>query len=97
MLDQWNWLTIKLTVSEIFGEQAVKEQFYIHWKSERHSVMSDSLWPHGLIQARILEWVAYLPNPGIELGSPALQADSLPTELWGKPPYPLKAHVIFFY
>jgi len=27
-----------------------------------------------------------LPNPGIELGSPVLQADSLPTELSGKPP-----------
>ena len=27
----------------------------------------------------------YLPNPGIEPGSPALQADSLPTELQGKP------------
>ena len=27
-----------------------------------------------------------LPNPGIERGSPALQADSLPTELQGKPP-----------
>ena len=26
-----------------------------------------------------------LPNPGIELGSPACQADSLPTELSGKP------------
>ena len=26
-----------------------------------------------------------LPNPGIESGSPALQADSLPTELQGKP------------
>ena len=25
-----------------------------------------------------------LPNPGIEPGSPAFQADSLPTELWGK-------------
>ena len=43
---------------------------------------------------RILEWVAYtfssslyrLTSPGIELGSPALQADSLPTELAGKPP-----------
>ena len=38
---------------------------------------------------RILEWVAYpfsrdLPNSGIKLGSPALQADSLPTELLGK-------------
>ena len=28
---------------------------------------------------------ADLPKPGIELGSPALQVDSLPTELWGKP------------
>ena len=26
-----------------------------------------------------------LPDPGIEPGSPALQADSLPTELQGKP------------
>ena len=26
-----------------------------------------------------------LPNPGIEPGSPAMQADSLPTELQGKP------------
>ena len=85
---------------------------------------------HGILQARILEWVAFpffrgssqprdwtqvsciaggfftsratredqeywsgepirspadLPNPGIELGCPALKADSLPTELWGKP------------
>ena len=45
----------------------------------------------GILQARTLEWVAYpfsreLPNPGIEPGSPALQADSLPAELPGKPP-----------
>ena len=85
---------------------------------------------HGILQARILEWVAFpfsrgsseprdwtqvsrteggfftswasreaqeywsgqpipspgdLPDPGIEPGSPALQADSLPTELLGKP------------
>ena len=38
----------------------------------------------------ILEWVDYpfsvpLPNPGIKPGSPALQADSLPAELPGKP------------
>ena len=85
---------------------------------------------HGILQARILEWVAFpfprgfsqprdrtqvshivgefliswatmeaqeywsgqpipslanLPDPGIQLGSPALQADSLPTELSEKP------------
>ena len=39
---------------------------------------------------RILEWVAYpfssnFPNPGIKPGSPALQVDSLPAELPGKP------------
>ena len=43
---------------------------------------------HEVLQARILEWVA-IPisrvssNPGIEPGSPALQADSLPSELQG--------------
>ena len=26
-----------------------------------------------------------LPDPGIEPGSPELQADNVPTELWGKP------------
>ena len=85
---------------------------------------------HGILQARILEWVAFpfsressqprdqtqvsrtagrffttwatrkaqgywsgqpipslgeLPNPGIKAGSPALQVDSLPAELPGKP------------
>ena len=45
---------------------------------------------HGILQARILEWVAVpfsrgSSNPGIELGSPALKADSLPMELSGKP------------
>ena len=50
---------------------------------------------HGILQARILEWIAYpfpggLPDPGIKPGSPALQVDSLPTELSGKPPNVLK-------
>ena len=48
---------------------------------------------HGILQARILEWVAFPfsrdplvdPNPGIEPRSPALQADSLSTEPQGKP------------
>ena len=36
---------------------------------------------HGILQARILEWVTFpsagdLPDPGIKPGSPALQADS---------------------
>ena len=41
---------------------------------------------HGILQARILEWVAVpspgdLPDTGTEPASPALQADSLLTEL----------------
>ena len=37
---------------------------------------------HGILQARILQWVAIpspkdLPNPGIQPGFPALQVDSL--------------------
>ena len=58
------------------------------------------LWPmgyslpgsfvHGILQARILEWVAisspgYPPNPGIEPRFPELQADFLPPEPPGKP------------
>ena len=45
---------------------------------------------HGILQARLLEWVA-IPfsrgssQPGIEPGSPALQADSLSAEPPGKP------------
>jgi len=40
---------------------------------------------HAILQARILEWIAIcspgdLPNPGMELRSPTLQADSLPAE-----------------
>ena len=44
---------------------------------------------HGILQARILEWVPFafpgdLPNLGIEPRSTALQADSLPAEPQGK-------------
>ena len=45
---------------------------------------------HGILQARILQWVAILfsrglPNPGIEPRSPSPQVDSLPAEPPGKP------------
>ena len=44
----------------------------------------------GILQERILEWVAIpfsqgFPNPGIKPRSPTLQADSLPSEPPGKP------------
>ena len=45
---------------------------------------------HGILQARILEWVAFpfsrgLPKPGIAPRFPTLQADSLPAESSGEP------------
>ena len=45
---------------------------------------------HGILQARIQEWVAFpfprgLPNPGIEPRSPTLWVDSLPAKPQGKP------------
>ena len=45
---------------------------------------------HGILQARILECVAFLspgdlPNPWIETRSPTLQVDSLLAEPQGKP------------
>ena len=44
---------------------------------------------HGILHARILQWVANpfsrgSSDPGIKPGSPALQADSLPSEPPGK-------------
>ena len=63
-------------------------------ESVSHSVMPSSLWPHELAhqvplsmefsrqeyQSRLLfPFLGDFPDPGIEPGSPALQADSLPT------------------
>ena len=64
------------------------------WFSQK--VVSDSCDPmpgfsvHGILQARILEWVAISfsrgsSHPGINPRPPTLQEDSLSTELWGKP------------
>ena len=45
---------------------------------------------HGILQARLLEWVAIpfsrdLPNPRIEPKPPTLQMDSIPSETPQKP------------
>ena len=65
-------------------------------KSEGRSVVSDSLWPHGLYSPwnspgqnagvgslSLLQGI--FPTQGSKPRSPALQSDSLPTELRGKP------------
>ena len=65
-----------------------------HTESESHSAVSDSLRPIQFMEfSRPEYWRGYpfpslgdLPNPGITLRSSALQADSLPAELWRNPP-----------
>ena len=85
----WSWNCVSLL-------QTIK------WKvSVSHSVVSNSsrsmdssplsFSVHGILQARILEWVANpfardLPNPGIKPRSPTLKGDSLLSEPPGKPP-----------
>ena len=54
----------------------------IPWTEEPGGPQSISI--HGILQARVLEWVAISfsrvrPDPGIEPSSPSVQADSLPT------------------
>ena len=65
---------------------------------------------HGILQARILEWVVFPfpgnpPDPGIKPRSAALQADSLPSEPPGQPYFmcgyllsghSLKSHFLYF-
>ena len=69
------------------------------------SVVSDSLWLHGLCspwnspgqnteEGSLPFSRGSLPNPGIEPRSPALQADSLPAESQGKPIVPKKSALI---
>ena len=91
---------IQVIVSLEFRVQA-EQSSVCKWKWKWScTVVSDSLQPrdcslsgssiHGILQARILEWVPFpspgdLPNPGIEPGSPALEADALTSEPPGKP------------
>ena len=67
--------------------------YFLKRESESCSGMSDSATPRTIVRAilqdRIMEWGAFsfsgnLTDPVIELGSPALQADSLSTELSGR-------------
>ena len=56
---------------------------------------------HGILQARILEWVAFpsaedLPNPGIKPRSPVFRADSLPAEPPGKPAVTVDLHCALY-
>ena len=76
------------------------------WVSQSCPILSEPMdyTVHGILQARILEWVA-IPfsrgssrspqsSPGIELRSPALQANTLPSELPEKPIQPVIQKIV---
>ena len=82
-------IPIILLILHIWKQRSWKES-----ESESHSAVSDSWQPlglvHGILQARILEWVAFpfsreSSQPRIKSRSPTLQVDSLPSEPQGKP------------
>ena len=77
------------------ADKAFDKTQHPFWQSVQFCDPMDCSGPgssvHGILQARILEWVAIpfskgLPDPRIEPGSPALQADSLLSMAPGKPP-----------
>ena len=80
------------------GVSCIAGRFFTDWairEAQSHSVVSHSLWPRGLyspwnspgqntgVGSLFLLWRIF-PTQGSNPGSPALQADSLPTELPGK-------------
>ena len=56
-----NWKKPKWPLTEELTNCGICTQWN---ESESHSVMSDSLWPYGILQVRILEWVAF-PFSGV--------------------------------
>ena len=47
------WVEMGICSSPVFLQQILLSE------SESHSVVPNSLWPHGVLQARILQWVAF--------------------------------------
>ena len=85
---------------KLFSERNISYYYHENWMSEAILIISHFCDPvdysllgaslHGILQARILEWVAIsfpeeFPDQGIEPGSAALQADALTSEPPGKP------------
>ena len=79
---------------------------FFNYESESRSVVSDSLQPHvvyspwnslgqntGMGSLSLFQGI--FPNPGIKPRSPALQVDSLPTELSGKPLIMTLSEILF--
>ena len=85
------------SILDVFQKSLISRSELIFPYAASRSVVFDSLWPHGQAPlstgfSRQEYWSGLpfpspgeLPDPGIEPGSPALQAVSLPSEPQGKP------------
>ena len=90
------FVSVKCTCEQGLRYKVCKCIFAVKWKVKVKvtqpclTLCDPTDYPvHEILQARILEWVAFpfsgdLPNQGIKPRSPTLQADSLPVELQGK-------------
>ena len=72
---------IKLSVSR----SVVPDSLRPPWTAAHQAPLSTRFSRQGYWSGLPFPSPGDLPNPGIEPGSPALQADSLPIELEGKP------------
>ena len=92
---EWNHLLESSCLFLEYGGASFERLERFPSESKSHSVMSDSLQPHGLYTpwnspshntgVGTFPSPGDLPNPGIEPRSPKLQVDSLPAEPPGKP------------
>ena len=69
----------------LFSQQAISDSFVTRQTEACQASLSRGFFRQGCWSGLPFPSPGDLPNPGIEPGSPALQADSLPTELQGSP------------
>ena len=97
--NSFNYMNLYSKVIMLFNMLSRFVIFVIKWKLVTH--FCPTLWNpmgfsvHGILQIRILEWVDFLFSSGSSWPrdwtlSPTLQADSLPSELPGKPHWSFK-------
>ena len=90
-MDRLDLLAVQGTLKSLLQHHSSKAHtFYSLTKIFWHKISLPGSSVHGILQARILEWVSILFSRGIFLtqglnSSPELQADSLPFETPGKP------------
>ena len=75
---------MKVKSHSVVSDSLQPHRLYSPWSSPGQNTRVGKLFPT-FSRESFFPFPADLPNPGIELGSPALQADFLSTELSEKP------------